>query len=405
MPLPSSGKNALVILDAETVQAAATVVREIERLGGHILHVYPPRVLIGEVPAEAEAQVKALANVRSLHRSRVDLAEVASLGADAVRAVRGWNRGFSASLRALKSGRPGEGKSWGAPGYAPEGPVQPPRGVDPAGAHSPSAASSRGRASDTSAYLIGKVAVNLVLVEGQAPAFALTPMEQDTVVAEVQDGLGWLGSIEPKANVTWFYEVRHVQVEVDPAQDPSFSEDTWRDAAMSKLGYPASWAGLEQFVRDRRIALGTDWSMVIFVTRFPLWHFAYAYKPRVVMGYDMDGWGVDDMDRVAAHETAHLFGASDEYAESKCDCRERFGFLQVENGNCELCAPSHVPCIMSHNTWAMCDYTRAHLGWRDSNGDGTLDPLDRQPIVQRPWWLELLDRLRAWLGLTPAQGA
>jgi len=404
VPRPSSGRNALIILDTEAAHAALTLVREVEALGGRILHVHPPRVLIGEIPPELEDQVKALANVRALHRKRIELSEIASLGPEAIRAVRAWNRGFSASLRALKSGRPGEGKSWGAPGYAPEGPMQPPPGVQYRGKDAASAVPGPGGAEDTSAYLIGKVAVNLILVEGEAPAYAFTAMEQDTIVAEVQDGLGWLASVEPKANVTWLYEVRRVRVDADPARDPAFSEDTWRDAAMAQLGYPASWEGLERFVRDRRTALGTDWSFAIFVTRFPLWHFAYAFKPRVVLGYDMDGWGIGDMDRVTAHETCHIFGAADEYAESKCDCRERFGFLQVENGNCELCAPTHVPCIMSHNTWAMCEYTRAHLGWRDSNGDGIFDPLDRQPIVRRPWWIEFLERLRAWLGLSPARG-
>ena len=139
------------------------------------------------------------------------------------------------------------------------------------------------------------------------------------------------------------------------------------------------------------------------MTRFPLWHFAYAFKPRVVMNYDLDGWGIDDMDRVAAHEVGHIFGAADEYAESKCDCKERFGYLQVENGNCELCAPTHIDCLMSRNTWALCEYTRGQLGWRDSDGDGILDPVSPQPKA-KPWWLQLIELLLRWLGLSRRQG-
>lgn len=403
MSQPSFGKNALLILTAESTAAARTVMNEIERLGGRIVHVYPPRILIGDVPPEIESQVRALANVRTLYRGRVNLSEVEALGPDAVRAVRGWNRGFAASFRALKSGRTNEGKSWGAPGYAPEGPVQPPKSAlaeEEESDSSPPFPDRVAPAPDTSPYLVGTVAVSIIVVQGQAPPYTFSQMEYDTVVAEIQDGLGWLGSVEPKATVSWFYEFRQVTLDLDPALTPDFSEDTWRDAAMTKLGYPASWSGLKKLVRDRRTAHGTDWTFAIFVTRFPLWHFAYAFKPRVVMNYDLDGWGVDDMDHVTAHETGHIFGAADEYAESKCDCSERFGHLQVENGNCELCAPNHVACLMSRNTWALCDYTRGQLGWRDSVGDGVLDPV-RPPVeLRRPWWLELLELLRRWLGLT-----
>ncbi len=402
MPQPSFGKNALVILSTESAGAVHTAIAEIERLGGRIVHVYPPRILIGEILADVEAQVRAVANVRSLHRGRVDLAEVEGLGDAAVRAVKGWNRSLAPSFRALKSGRSGEGKSWGAPGYAPEGPVQPP--AHPSRVEGdPSRPFERpAPGDDTSAYLIGTVAVSVILVEGKAPSYTFTPRERDTITAEIQDGLGWLGTQEPKAAVSWLYEFHEVSLDMDPAQVADFVEDTWRDAAMAKLGYPASWAGLEQFVADRRTALGTKWSYAIFVTRFPLWHFAYAFKPRVVLHYDMDGWGTDDMDRVAAHETGHIFGAADEYAESKCSGHERFGYLQVENGNCELDATQPIPCIMSHNTWAMCEYTRGHLGWRDSNGDGVLDPLDATPTA-KPWWLALLEALCRFLGLTPSR--
>lgn len=392
------GKNALIVLASETVQAAHTVLNEIDRLGGRIGHVYPPHVLIGDIPPAIEAQVRALANVQALHRSRLDLAELEPLGPDAVRAARGWNRGFAASLRALKSARPSEGKSWGAPGYAPEGPVQPPPGVT--AATRPPARGHPALGKDTSAYLIGKVAVNIIVIQGPAPLYSFSPMEIDTVAAEIQDGLGWLGSQEAKARVSWFYELHPVELELDPATAPDFAEDTWRDAALARLGYPASWSGLEQFVVDRRDALGADWTFAIFVTRYPLWHFAYAFKPRVVMNYDLNGWGIGDMDHVAAHETAHIFGAADEYAESRCDARERFGFLQVPNGNCELSTDNHVPCIMSRNSWAMCEYTRGQLGWRDSNGDGILDPLDRVS-PEWTWWQSLIQALVRWLGLTP----
>jgi hypothetical protein len=129
-------------------------------------------------------------------------------------------------------------------------------------------------------------------------------------------------------------------------------------------------------VASLRTELGTRWGYTSFFTKYPVNHFAYASKPRLVMQYANDGWGPDNIDRVFTHETGHIFGCPDEYGSSGCNCTSRFGYLQEVNGNCESCASPFVPCLMASNTSALCKYTLAHLGWRDSDGDGTLDPVD-----------------------------
>jgi hypothetical protein len=123
----------------------------------------------------------------------------------------------------------------------------------------------------------------------------------------------------------------------------------------------------------------TRWGYCAFFTKYPVQHFAYARKPWIVMRHDNDGWGVENIDRVFAHETGHIFGCPDEYEASKCSCEQRFGFLRAPNGNCKTCATAFAPCIMEQNEWAMCDFTRVHLGWRDSDGDGILDLAHEAP--------------------------
>ena len=82
------------------------------------------------------------------------------------------------------------------------------------------------------------------------------------------------------------------------------------------------------------------------------------------MHYLNDNWGPDNIDRVFAHETGHVFGAPDEYASSSCGCGGSHGFFGKPNGNCENCATGGgVDCIMRANSWAMCGLTPFHLGF------------------------------------------
>ena len=106
------------------------------------------------------------------------------------------------------------------------------------------------------------------------------------------------------------------------------------------------------------------------------------FKPLVFMTRNNDGWSPDNMDMVMRHETCHVFGAEDEYAESDCadDCNDPHGYLRVSNANCIHCISQQQSCIMASAAlqWQhqICGYTRGQIGWWDSDGDGVFDPLD-----------------------------
>lgn len=65
-------------------------------------------------------------------------------------------------------------------------------------------------------------------------------------------------------------------------------------------------------------------------------------------------------DRVVAHETAHLFGAADEY---NCSAISTHRIDATTNANCFPFNPLAVPCLMRGNFDAMCLWIRAHIAW------------------------------------------
>jgi hypothetical protein len=370
-----TANQSLVFLRSDELPQTHTVADAIEASGGQATHLFGNRVIIGRVPAQARRRMRARSDVRGLHtstisRSPAPLSETEQLGLEA------WNLRQSSNFADAKAERVRDGEKWDmedVQAVAPDG-----TGMHHAG-ESDVQGAPPAPADDMSPYLIGSVGVGVVIVEGPTADLQFSDAERAKVVAEVQEGLTWLGSREPRASVTWAYDINTVRVTVPP--NPALAgyeplEALWRDPAMAQLGYSPNFQGVRDYVASMRTSLGTRWGYVGFFTKYPLNHFAYASKPRLVMNYSNDGWGVDNIDRVFAHESGHIFGCPDEYGSSGCTCDSRFGYLQEINGNCQNCASPFEDCLMASNSWAMCRYTPTHFGWRDSDGDGTLDPVD-----------------------------
>ena len=163
--------------------------------------------------------------------------------------------------------------------------------------------------------------MGIIIVEGPTADLQFSVDERTRVVAEVQNGLSWLASHEPACRDQ--LHVRHPCGHPERQPDPNAAdrEALWRDPAMAALGFAASWNGVVQYVEDIRSRFATRWTYRGFFTKYPLDWFAYASLggPRLVMDYNNDGWGPDNIDRVFAHETGHIFNCPDEYASSGCD--------------------------------------------------------------------------------------
>ena len=322
-------QQGLVILDAKGVADTRRTAERLEEAGGRILHRYGARVLIGEVPPGAGRGIAAQRGIRAVHTGPVrekprGLTEAESLG------VAAWNLRVSRRYATAKANRPADGLRWDIEG---ETPLIPPDG--PGMTHTADEAPALGFGAaldDTSLYLIGSVAVGVIMVEGPTADLQFSDDERTKVVAEVQEGLTWLGTREPKAGVSFAYDIRPV-VRLDRPPNPALSgyeplESHWRDPAMAKIGFAANFGGVREYVKTIRANNGTKWAYVAFFTKYPTHHFAYASKPRLVMQYANDNWGPDNIDRVFTHETGHIFGCPDEYAASGCSTTTKAGFLQ-----------------------------------------------------------------------------
>lgn len=138
-------------------------------------------------------------------------------------------------------------------------------------------------------------------------------------------------------------------------------EGLWIGEVMKNLGYPSSsgsyyFTQVSEYLNKKRNAFKTDWAFAVFVVdslndvdgKFSNEKYAYAYLkgPFMVMTYDNNGWGIDLMQEVMAHETGHIWGAEDEYATSGCKDTDTGGYLNIANTNCENGDPPTEDSIM-----------------------------------------------------------
>lgn len=361
-------RERLVLFPSDNLASSQSLENVVAPSGGHIMHQYGPRVMLLSSPPAVD-------EIISETMPQALLSEAADMDAEI---PDGLNEAEQLGLQAFqlrqsvdyfnaKAKRPNAEENWGNPSNGAQ-PLQSCTEHDPLNEENQSAEAEAG-APATSARLTGSVAVGIIIVEGPNKNLKFSVEERLKVIAEVQNGLSWLGSQNPASKITWKYDIKYVKLSIKPGADSLSSaqkEALWRNPAMKKLGYSGNMDGVKKYANDIRTKLNTNWTYCAFFTKYPLGWFAYASigGPRLVMDYHNDGWGVENIDRVFAHETGHIFGAPDEYKSSGCNCGGSWGYYKKPNGNCENCAPGGgVECIMRSNSWSMCNYTPYHLGF------------------------------------------
>jgi hypothetical protein len=220
----------------------------------------------------------------------------------------------------------------------------------------------------------GEIAVGIVFVESsrdKGPKFSNS--ERNEICQRILDGHAWLTSQHPTGNLSWVYDIQFTRIDVANGDNES-QEDYWRNPAMAEVNfngntYSGDWPGVRAYREDMRVANSSAHAIVIFVTPYANWWYAYASNGRVTLANRKNwaGWGRSKIDRITAHETSHLFGSADEYGGSDgtpcSSCTTTHGCDRIPNGNCDACAHPDQDCVMKGMSRRLCAYTRGQIGW------------------------------------------
>jgi hypothetical protein len=239
---------------------------------------------------------------------------------------------------------------------------------------------------DRAEYMIGTVAVTTIFVESNG---AVDPnsetwiqMRMDNVYNEIYAGLDWWEAQMPNGRLQFnVYTLGIQNTSFEPITRSWVDQFRWTGEILNNLGYTSG-----DYVQDAidlnndvRNTYGADWSYIAFIVdsfndvdgSFSDGVSAYAYGlggPFMVMTYDNGGWGISNMDNVMAHETGHMFYATDEYTRPG----EWSGYLNIleQDGS---------GCLMDTASWCLSTATEHQIGWRDSDFDNIMDPEDTIP--------------------------
>lgn len=277
----------------------------------------------------------------------------------------------------------------------------------------------------TSDVMVGKVAVSVVFVESNGKTDPNTEdwseARKSQVLNEIMTGLDWWTRQNTNVPLSFVYESQTLGTSYEPITRPYYQESLWIPQLMALLGEgnnttnianeimeegvggvgqsDISASALNRFTSTRnycnklRTRLNTDWAFMIFVVdsandsdgKLADGLFAYAYLggPYMVMTYDNGGYGISNMDVVAAHETGHIFHALDQYAGASSPFDYSSGYFPTINGNHAWSSIANEPNSIMRGgiRWGLDRWAKSMIGWKDENNNNRIDIADQNPVI------------------------
>ena len=222
--------------------------------------------------------------------------------------------------------------------------------------------------------MIGKI-VAVILIASGPGSLAINDSETKKIISECQAGLKfWADEALKSFKLLFVVEYKKETINAtNPTSCDSHAScySVVANAFLKASGYSTGKVGEDQLAQSVKNNANADGAFLAFFSKYKQITYAITYigGGPISMQYSNGNWGVDQIDRVFAHETGHVFNAQDEY-KNDCDCQERYGrgrSCTATNANCNNCASSQVSCIMDHNDFKLCESTKRHVGWCSRN--------------------------------------
>ena len=229
--------------------------------------------------------------------------------------------------------------------------------------------------------MTGKISVLLLIVSGPGN-LTISDIEKDKVISECLAGtLFWSNKANAHRRNSLSFVMHNAKVTINVSDSPSCTNQNFRIChnafaypTLQALNYSASTTGKHQLAQAYKDKDNSDGAYLAFFSKYNLNHFGYAYYGGgpIYMQYTNGNWGPDQIDRVFAHETGHVFNAPDEYTGCLCAKEYGKGSCNATNANCNnsngndcISNAAQVACIMDGNdmTVAPCNSTKKHVGW------------------------------------------
>lgn len=261
---------------------------------------------------------------------------------------------------------------------------------------------------DTAEYMLGKIAVTVVLLESNGVADPSTEnwneQHRQEVLEKIEDGLAWwkqtLAKISDKHSLDFVLDRKFLDTafstDYEPISRRSDDFSLWVNEFLVSQGFGGRSLldeNMKAFNHSQRLKHKTDWAFTIFVVNSQSdtdGQFAGGGSFAGAFSFAGGLFQVVPSTRPAstfAHETGHMFWGLDEYAGGASYYRRR-GYYGAQNTNSVVANPDKLfaqrDSIMADSDQlerafvnrTSPESTLALVGWQDTDRDGLFDVLD-----------------------------
>ncbi|NNE08346.1 MAG: hypothetical protein HKN20_07260, partial [Gemmatimonadetes bacterium] len=405
---PEDGLNdALILLRDMPMDEVYRFLDEWEEKGAWLPHIYPPNLVIGDLPADLDPELRADRRVDALYRKPMTAFEKSAAPAAWSEIITSWL--IEEERAPMKRLHEKSNATWDELGVHT---VTKPRidRSDYAGISKTQTGHDRrfgrlvgGDIFNTSEWVLGRSAVGIILPETAGASHSSA--ERSAVYEEVRAAFGFIAAKVrgyPRAQFVYDIPIAATTTRNFFRTPPDHDESDWVKETMASIGYHWEVKGIGaepvwEYIDTLRTNYQTEWGITLFLPKLSYFpgagYTAYAYLGGPYLVAPSGGGGFvgqgnpTTLSGLIVHEGGHLFYTLDEYASggTSTPCRAVSGYLAVPNSNSLnqdwTCKP-HVSCAMASPSGNLCSYSLGQMASVDSDSDGIADVIDTHPVVR-----------------------